>query len=110
MGFIIGHFLLLWCVAGFIMPHWLDIFIIEERRDDWKQPTAPCVLRDTTEGEIANNLETGSISDSSTNKRQDPVTKTSRRDEAGVIGEVTQHDSNSSLTVDGAGEKVGKQI
>lgn len=61
MGFIIGHFLLVWCVAGFIMPSWLDIFIIEERRDDWKQPTAPCVLRDTTEGEIVDNLEAASL-------------------------------------------------
>lgn len=60
LGFIIGHFLLVWAVLGFIFPQWLDVFIIPERRDDWMQPTAPGVLRDTTEGIAADGMETGS--------------------------------------------------
>lgn len=71
MGFIIGHFLLIWCVVGFVMPRWLDIFILEERRDDWKQPTAPCVLRDTNEAEIADGMESASQSDSAQEKEKE---------------------------------------
>lgn len=59
MGFIVAHFLLVWCIAGFIMPGWLDVFIVPERRDDWRQPMAPCLLRDTTDGEIADRAEAG---------------------------------------------------
>jgi len=73
MGFIIAHFLLVWCVVGFVMPQWLDIFIIPERRDDWKQPLAPGVLRDTTEGEVVDRLETGSQLDMTEGKRDDSV-------------------------------------
>ncbi len=57
MGFIIGHFLLLWVVVGLFMPQWFGVFIIPERRDDWKQPTAPCVLRGTVENDEADSLE-----------------------------------------------------
>jgi solute carrier family 6 GABA transporter-like protein 1 len=57
MGFIIGHCLLLWCILGFVMPRWLDVFIIPERRDDWKQPIAPCVVRSTREAEISSSME-----------------------------------------------------
>jgi solute carrier family 6 GABA transporter-like protein 1 len=60
LGFIIGHFLLVWVVVFFFFPQWLDVFIIPERRDDWKQPIAPGVLRDTTEGVMADGMETGS--------------------------------------------------
>ncbi|KAK0383257.1 hypothetical protein NLU13_9170 [Sarocladium strictum] len=60
LGFIIGHFLLVWVVVFFFFPQWLDVFIIPERRDDWKQPIAPGVLRDTTEGIMAEGMETGS--------------------------------------------------
>jgi solute carrier family 6 GABA transporter-like protein 1 len=42
------------------VPQWLDVFIVPERREDWKQPVAPNVLRDTTEGVVADGLETGS--------------------------------------------------
>jgi solute carrier family 6 GABA transporter-like protein 1 len=63
MGFIIGHFLLVWCILGFVMPRWLDVFIIPERRDDWKQPVAPCVVRGTREAEIDSSLE-GAVSGS----------------------------------------------
>ncbi|KAL2207317.1 SNF-domain-containing protein [Sarocladium strictum] len=59
-GFIIGHFLLVWAVGFFFFPKWLDIFIVPERRDDWRQPVAPGVLRDTTEGVMADGMETGS--------------------------------------------------
>lgn len=61
-GFIIAHFLLLWVVAGFVMPRWFGVFIVHERRDDWKQPYAPNVLRDTTEGEVADSMEAASSS------------------------------------------------
>lgn len=60
MGFIVGHMLLVFCIAGFIVPRWLDVFIIPQRRDDWKQPTAPCVLRDTAEGNVADGMESAS--------------------------------------------------
>ncbi|OAL01541.1 SNF-domain-containing protein [Phaeosphaeriaceae sp. SRC1lsM3a] len=71
MGFIVGHFLLVWCVAGFFMPKWLDVFIIPERRDDWKQPLAPGIRRDTTEGQIADVMETGSSSDITEGKKEE---------------------------------------
>jgi solute carrier family 6 GABA transporter-like protein 1 len=74
MGFIIGHFLLVWCIVGFMMPNWLDVFIIPERRDDWKQPIAPGILRDTTEGEVADRLESGgSSSDVTEGKKEGSV-------------------------------------
>lgn len=70
LGFIIGHFLLVWCVVGFIFPSWLDVFIIPERRDDWKQPVAPRVLRDTQEGQIADEMESASIGSTSGRKKE----------------------------------------
>lgn len=107
MGFIIGHFLLVWCILGFIMPRWLDIFIIEERRDDWKQPVAPHLLRDTTEREIADSMESGSASES---MREDGEAKKSRRGEDGVVGdERLRHDSSSTLSVDPQSDTVDKQ-
>lgn len=75
MGFIVGHFLLVWCVAGFFMPKWLDVFIIPERRDDWKQPLAPGIRRDTTEGQIADVMETGSSSDITEGKKEESVNR-----------------------------------
>ena len=60
MGFIVAHFLLVWVVFFFFVPSWLDVFIVPERREDWKQPTAPNVLRDTTDGVVADGLEAGS--------------------------------------------------
>ncbi|EXM14508.1 hypothetical protein V3481_005817 [Fusarium oxysporum f. sp. vasinfectum] len=59
LGFIVAHLLLVWCVIGFVFPRWFNIFIVPERRDDWKQPYAPNVLRGTTEGEDATKAETG---------------------------------------------------
>jgi len=109
-GFIIGHFLLVWCVVGFIMPSWLDIFIIKERRDDWRQPTAPCLLRDTTDGELAANLEAGSPSDSLQEKKHTPGAKDPQRDDNDLADGITQRDSTSSLTADGQIEHVGKQL
>lgn len=50
VGFIVAHCLLLWIVIGFVFPRWYDIFIKHERREDWKQPYAPNILRDTTDG------------------------------------------------------------
>jgi solute carrier family 6 GABA transporter-like protein 1 len=47
IGFIVAHFLLLWIVVGWLVPSWFDVFVIHERRDDWKQPYAPNVLRET---------------------------------------------------------------
>ncbi|SCV27438.1 uncharacterized protein FFB14_01551 [Fusarium fujikuroi] len=49
LGFIVAHLLLVW---------WFNVFIVSERRDDWKQPYAPNVLRGTTEGEDATKAET----------------------------------------------------
>ncbi|KAK2936613.1 Sodium:neurotransmitter symporter [Fusarium oxysporum f. sp. vasinfectum] len=60
LGFIVAHLLLVWCVIGFVFPRWFNIFIVPERRDDWKQPYAPNVLRGTTEGEDATKAETAS--------------------------------------------------
>lgn len=80
MGFIIGHFLLVWCVFGFVMPRWLDVFIIPERRDDWKQPIAPCVLRGTREAEIDNSMEAASASDSMHEAKPESVTKDPQSD------------------------------
>jgi solute carrier family 6 GABA transporter-like protein 1 len=80
MGFIIGHFLLVWCVLGFVMPRWLDVFIIPERRDDWKQPIAPCVLRGTREAEIDSNLEAASASDSMHEAKPESVIKDPQSD------------------------------
>ena len=64
MGFIVAHFLLIWVILGFVMPRWLDIFIIPERRDDWKQPIAPCVLRGTREADLDGSMEAASGSGS----------------------------------------------
>jgi solute carrier family 6 GABA transporter-like protein 1 len=60
LGFIIGHFLLVWVAFGLCMPSWFDVFIVPERRDDWKQPVAPGVLRETPEDRIAEGLESSS--------------------------------------------------
>jgi solute carrier family 6 (neurotransmitter transporter, GABA) member 1 len=98
MGFIVGHFLLVWCVVGFIMPSWFDIFVIEERRDDWKQPLAPNVLRDAHEGELADNMEAGSASSSL--EKNTPATKQAKPGETGGPDGVIRHDSDSSTTVD----------
>lgn len=81
MGFIVGHFLLLLCVVGFVMPRWLDIFIIPERRDDWEQPTAPCVLRDTRGTEIADGMESASADDSIHENNPDAAMKNTRSDQ-----------------------------
>jgi solute carrier family 6 GABA transporter-like protein 1 len=64
MGFIVGHFLLVWCILGFVTPRWFDVFIIPERRDDWKQPMAPCVVRGAREAEVASSMEVASGSGS----------------------------------------------
>lgn len=89
MGFIIGHFLLLLCIVGFVMPRWLDIFIIPERRDDWKQPTAPCVLRDTREADIADGLEFSSPGESIKEAKPDAAIRGVRNDQLAndVLGE-----------------------
>ena len=110
MGFIVGHFLLVWCVAGFLMPRWLDAFIIEERRDDWKQPLAPCLLRDTTDGEIAANMEAGSASDSMHEKEDAQNAKYSKRNSGGLTDGTLHRDSNSSLTVDPQSDNTPKQL
>lgn len=104
MGFIIGHFLLVWCVVGFLMPKWLDVFIIEERRDDWKQPVAPCVLRDTTEGEIADSLEAGSSPDPMQENKQivqdkDLTEGTLQRDSSSSVTIDPQSDNNNGKTI-----------
>ena len=81
MGFIIGHFLLIWCILGFVMPRWLDIFIVPERRDDWKQPIAPCVVRGTREAEVDSSMEAASASDSVHDEaKPDSVTQDPRSD------------------------------
>lgn len=102
MGFIIGHFLLVWCVLGFVMPRWLDIFIIPERRDDWKQPIAPCVVRGTREAEIDSGLEAASASDSMHDGvKPDSVTQTEkdpRSDHLTADGD--PNDSNNPLFPD----------
>lgn len=60
VGFIVAHCLLLWIVIGFIFPRWYDIFIVHERRDDWKQPYAPNILRGTTDGQEVDGRDIGS--------------------------------------------------
>jgi len=81
VGFFVAHCLLLWIVIGFIFPRWYDIFIKHERREDWKQPYAPNILRDTTDGQEADNneaamseaatsSETSSKKDNDTSSRQ----------------------------------------
>jgi solute carrier family 6 GABA transporter-like protein 1 len=62
------------------MPRWLDIFIIPERRDDWKQPIAPCVIRGTREAEVASSMEAASASDSTHEVKPDSVIKDPRSD------------------------------
>lgn len=93
------------------MPSWLDIFIIEERRDDWKQPTAPGLLRDTTEGEIATHMEEGSGSGSGSGslkeKKQTPLAHESARNDS---DNGRQRDSNSSVTVGPQSDNPVKQI
>jgi solute carrier family 6 GABA transporter-like protein 1 len=93
MGFIIAHFLLLWVVLGFVMPRWLDIFIIPERRDDWKQRIAPCVPRDAIEGDTANGMEFASPSDSIHEAKPTAVPKDARSDHINNDG---LNDSNNS--------------
>jgi solute carrier family 6 (neurotransmitter transporter, GABA) member 1 len=110
LGFIIGHFLFVWCVVGFFMPRWLDAFIIPERRDDWKQPTAPGLLRDTTDGQIADNMEAGSGSPSDSLQQEKTKTKHSTTGNNGFFDSNTQRDSSSSLTVDPQSDNTPKQI
>lgn len=110
MGFIIGHFLLVWCVVGFLMPRWLDIFIVPERRDDWKQPIAPCLLRDTTEGEIADNLEAASPSDPMQETKQNPKVKDPLSDDSDPMDGTLLHDSGSSVTMDPRSDHIGKRL
>ena len=93
MGFIVGHVLLVWCVAGFVMPHWLDIFIVPERRGDWKQPISPGILPDTTEGEARDRLESGSSSDI-TEEKKDETRKSD------VPDDPTHHARSNYLTAD----------
>ncbi|CVL06291.1 uncharacterized protein FMAN_03772 [Fusarium mangiferae] len=73
LGFIVAHLLLVllvWCMSVFAFPRWFNVFIVPERRDDWKQPYAPNVLRGTTEGEDATKAETGmSSGDASMSKK-----------------------------------------
>lgn len=90
LGFIIGHFLLVWCVVGFIFPSWLDVFIIPERRDDWKQPVAPRVLRDTQEGQIADEMESASIGSTNVRKKES-VSDEGLRRETSNLGHETSH-------------------
>lgn len=97
MGFIIGHFLLIWCILGFVMPRWLDIFIIPERRDDWKQPIAPCVVRATREAETSSSMEAASASDSIHEAKPESVTKDLRSDH---LAHDSLNDSNSPLFPD----------
>ncbi|KAF5642230.1 Sodium and chloride-dependent GABA transporter 2 [Fusarium tjaetaba] len=59
LGSISAHLLLVWCVIGFVFPRWFNVFIVPGRRDDWKQPYAPNVLRGTTEGGEVTKAETG---------------------------------------------------
>ena len=59
VGFIVAHFLLVWIVVGWLVPSWFDVFVIPERRDDWKQPYAPNVLRETTDEDDAESSENG---------------------------------------------------
>jgi solute carrier family 6 GABA transporter-like protein 1 len=80
-------------VIGFVIPHWLDVFIIPERRDDWKQPLATGFLRDTTEGEVVVRLETGSQFDMTEGKKDDSVNNNTS---SGSL----RHDDNSSVTAD----------
>ena len=63
-----------------MMPRWLDVFIIPERRDDWKQPIAPCVLRGTREAEIDSRMEAASASDSMHEAKPEFVTKEPQSD------------------------------
>lgn len=104
LGFIIGHFLLVWCVVGFIFPGWLDVFIIPERRDDWKQPVAPRVLRDTQDGMVADGMESASLSGSSpTGKKEEVSAEDLRRDTTEQTDNgVPQHEhDNTDELVDG---------
>jgi len=89
------------------MPRWFKSFIIEERRDDWKQPVAPCVIRGTTEGHVVDNLESGSPFDSTDeDEKTDSTAKTHRDANNDAQGGVFQRDSNSSLSA--GKETVGK--
>lgn len=63
------------------MPRWLDIFIVPERRDDWKQPTAPGVLRDTNEAGVADGMESASADESIQEAKPDVATKDTRSDQ-----------------------------
>lgn len=92
------------------MPSWLDVFIIEERRDDWKQPTAPCLLRDTTEGQVAAHMEEGSPDGSMREKKQAPLAHESPRTDSDNGHGMRQRDSSSSATVDPQSDNPVKQI
>jgi hypothetical protein len=97
MGFIIGHFLLVWCVLGFVMPRWLDVFIIPERRDEWKQPIAPCILRSTHEPEIDSNMEAALAFDSIHEGKPESVIKDPQSDS---LANDNLNDSNNPLFPD----------
>ncbi|PVH98239.1 SNF-domain-containing protein [Periconia macrospinosa] len=102
MGFIIGHFLIVWVILGFIMPGWLDAFIIPERRNDWKQPHAPDLLRDTTDGEIADSLEAGSSPNATEEKKQSPVNHN--------VGDRTLRENSSSSLSGDACEETNRKL
>ncbi|CAG1991375.1 unnamed protein product [Fusarium graminearum] len=62
VGFIVAHCLLLWIVIGYIFPRWYDVFIVHDRRDDWKQPYAPNISRGTTDGQEVDSNEAATSS------------------------------------------------
>lgn len=83
------------------MPQWLDIFIVPERRDDWKQPLAPGIMRDTTEGELVDCLETGSQFDMTEGKKDGSVNNNTSN---GSL----RRDSDSSAAADLRSDNIGR--
>ena len=105
MGFIVGHMVFVFTIAGFIVPRWLDVFIIPERRNDWKQPTAPGMIRDVDEGQEADSLEavlstSPAVDEEKKKKKDDELAEGDMfRGNSNGGGSLPRHSSGSTATL-----------
>lgn len=56
-GFAVAHIALILIFGGMFVPRWFNILIPTHRRGEGKFDYAPCVLHNTLDAEIANNME-----------------------------------------------------
>ena len=64
-GFTFAHITVLLAIIGVAIPRALDVFVLPEKRDDWKAPYAPQVLMPTlvARADGVENIEEGAAQD-----------------------------------------------